>query len=381
MAKHLLLVGGKGNAARIRAKALAVGLETICLPDTSAQELLLQSARDQRVAGLLALDATAVDTANAVATALALPGIAAAWRESEAKIRYLEQVRGEGVPTTELKLVQPGEAIGDGTDGIEVPAWVEPSAVVGRPLRLRVDHRADLPLAFAKIRTAAPGIGILLHRAWNGPIFRLYGFLVQRDFVPIEITGEELLTGPFPLPIGAVCPAPLEQHDYQTMITFANKAARHLPAGCYLVEFEFVLDAGAPILIGCNPARMITSVYNDLLAEALGIDLECDCLRVAVGDMPRETPKRALAAAVRWITAHSGIVEEISGVEAAKAGPGVRKIVLSVKCGDTLRHVADTAARDGIGYVLATAALRAEAPVRAARACQLIQVVTRQIVA
>lgn len=381
MPKRLLLVSAKAAPDRLQGKALSEGLEAIHVPDALEPESLLRVAREQRADGILALDAAAEDAADAVIAQLCLPGVPGAWREPEAQSACFEQVRAEGLPVVEFKVMPSAEPMLDALHAIDLPAWAGPAAALRQPFRVRIDHHPDFPLAFAKIRKRAPAVAVALQRAWDGPLFRLYGFMFQRDFFPVEIVGEELLPGQFPVPISVVCPPPLSQRAYQSLLAFANRAARRLPSGHYLVEFEFAVVLDTPLLVGCNPARIVNAACNDLLMESLDIDIERDCLRVAAGDPPRETPRSTLPAAVRWLTSHSGIVQEINGLEAARACPGVRKVAVAAKIGDTLKHVVDTASRDTIGYVLAAAPLRDEAQASASHACALIQVVTRQIVA
>ncbi|HNR29849.1 MAG TPA: hypothetical protein PKI11_03070 [Candidatus Hydrogenedentes bacterium] len=377
MSKRLLLVGGDHFAE----KARAIDIDPVRFAGTPDRDALLQAARDHRVDGLLACNHAALAPVVEVTHALNLPCLGLEWLQPGAKLECLQAMRAAALPVAAFHVVPPQTDAPDPAEAIETPAWVETCAGGGAGMRFRVEHEADFPLAFVKARKIAPNAPVWVQRAWAGPVYRLLGFKRGREFAAVEIVAEQLSPGPFPTPLGLTYPPTLSQHDYQDIIEIAAKAARNLPCGCGLVALELALDGDAPLLIGCAAAPVAHPAYNDLLVEALGIDLERDCLRVAVGDMPLETPRRALAAAVRWIPSHSGVIETISGVEQARNAPGVRKATLAAAPGHALGHVVDEESRDRIGYVLAVGARREDALAHAAEAVALIRIATRQTVA
>jgi hypothetical protein len=106
-------------------------------------------------------------------------------------------------------------------------------------------------------------------------------------------------------------------------------------------------------------------VVRQHLGELVGADLDAAL---------RAGPVRG--AAIRYLTAAPGVVEQVSGVDIAGAVPGVHEAVVSVRPGDRVAEL--RANGDRVGHVLATADDPYVAGRIAEAAAQQIAVTTRR---
>jgi len=261
--------------------------------------------------------------------------------------------------TVPCKRVQTIEAAEQTAVDLGWPAWIS----AGPLWRMRVENPDDLPLAWAKAQKHLPqaDAGVLVQADVQGDRCRLLGCKVQRAFYPVEILSERLSADVFGVPMEICVPAGLAAARYSHLVELSKRAGAALPQGGYYVEMEWVVSADAIALVGIHASEMPDPVLVQLMQFAQGIDLETDVRRAAAFDWPRSAPRRDMAAAVCWLTSHSGVVESISGIEAAEAVPGVQKVVVRVRPGDILGHVTDIPSRDRLGYLLATGPTRIQA--------------------
>ena len=377
MNKRILLVGKSECIERLRMKAGRLKADLAIFEGDATPERVMQHAQDMHVSGILPLDPQAFAVCAEVGRKLGLAAPGLEWLANGVNKEIWGVLAQRGVSCLPGELISSAESVGEIASTLGVPLWVSPCAVCSGSPRMRVDQEADLVLAMNKARKNSRTGLIHIQRALEGPLFRLYGFQFNGGYFPTEVVEEILPPSPYAVPAGAGVPANLSGAAYQQLVSASQKVVRTLPPGDCMLEMEFAVLDGAPTLAGIQVALPPNEVVIRLLELAYGIDLDADMLRVAMGEAPREVATRGLAAAARWLRSHSGIVEEILGVDAAQALAGVREVHVNVSPGLTLGHVVDEASRDRLGYVVATAGQRAAADALADKACASIEIVTR----
>lgn len=261
--------------------------------------------------------------------------------------------------TVPCKRVHTPEAVEQTAVELGWPVWIS----AGPLWRMRVENTDDLPLAWAKVQKhlPQPDTGVLIQADVPGKQYRMLGFKVRHAFHPVEILSERLSPDVFGVPMEFSVPAGLDTARYSHMVELSKRAGDALPRGGYYVEIEWVVSPDAILLMGVYPSEMPDPVIIELMQLAQGINLEEGARRAAACDWPKSAPRRDMAAAVRWLTSHSGLVESIAGIEDAEAVPGVHEVVVRVHPGDILGHVTDIPSRDRLGFLLATGPARAQA--------------------
>ncbi len=271
----------------------------------------------------------------------------------------LERLNTLGI-TVPCKRVWTPEAAQKAAAELGGPVWVS----AGEGWRMRVESPDDLSLAWAKAQKhlPCPDAGVLLQADAPGEHYRVIGYTRRGAFYPAEILSERLLEGPFGVPVEFCVPAGLEAAAYDPLINRAKRAETALPHDGGFIEMEFVVTPASARITAVYIAGTPDPVVERLMHCAQGFDGGAD------------TPR---AAAVVWLTSHSGVVDHIEGCEAARAVSGVQDVVVRVQPGDILGHVTDLPSRDRLGYILATGPTRDDALESARSAAARIHIATR----
>lgn len=371
MGKRVLLVGDTPGVAAYAERARAIGMDPVCVEASAGHEALLRAARDSRVHGIRALSAESRAAAAGVAELLHMPGEGSALHFSE-----WDRLRDAGIAVVENRVARDDATAARALHELEVPLWVKAASLRAEPFCMTLQHPDDLPLALANVRKRASGEPFLLQKPAQGPCFRLMGFQLGRAFHAVEVVGERVHDERFRVPVELALPCRVGAAAYQTMVDVGHLAAPWLPPGHYPLEMRFVLCEGRPVLTDVSVPTRFETALAELLWHGLAVDVRAALLRVAVGEPPHTVPRRYLGAAARWLSAASGAVRQVQGVEEARAMPGVQRVEVAVAPGDTLGHVVDRAARDRTGYVLATGGSDALALARAQDAAARVNIET-----
>jgi biotin carboxylase len=114
------------------------------------------------------------------------------------------------------------------------------------------------------------------------------------------------------------------------------------------------------------------NITTALVPLSTGIDMVKASIDVAMGNQPVISPSLHCASAIRYIVAPEGIIQSISGVEAAKQLPGVKDVVMTKSVGEMSTPI--HCSNDRIGSVIVQAATAEEAIHICEKALRIIKV-------
>ena len=315
MAKRLLIVDPADTATESVACCRAMGIEPILLPEDAAGTIN-------------------ADTIRATAKAAPVDGIWASvpewWSESVATRLGMPrppQIALSNLLPTGRWVQSEAEAAGD---ELGVPAWVRADGAIGSEWCMRIQHVADIALAFRTTRKKGSGGRAFVQRAVVGESFRLIGFKLGRDFHPVAIVCEAYIDGPFRVIASCTAPVSVCGNTHSEVVHAARNVCSLLEPEHGLIEIEVVLGEAGTTVVDVRVGRSIDPVRRALLQIAFGVDLLQEALRVAVGEAPRIQPSREVGAAVCWLKSRSGIVGAVSGVDEARGHKGVAEVVVNV---------------------------------------------------
>lgn len=195
--------------------------------------------------------------------------------------------------------------------------------------------------------------GFMLEQYVEGPQYSAETFGFNGRHVIIGITETHLAPDSFAA-FSHTMPAQLDTTAHagiqHSVSTFLDSMGLHDgPA-----HTEFRIGKDGPVVIESHN-RYGGGAINELVRGAYGIDLETYALGWPFGLVPEMSrpPRAQRAAAVRFLISNPGRVESITGIEEARAQPGILTAQAWVKPGDTVRPVKDS--WDRLGLVAATA--------------------------
>lgn len=394
MCKRILILDSGPNAVKVVMKARQLGFHTVALAGDPASPVLnaahegtvtsyrapgelLRVARESGVDGIYpAPEPAALPVAHVTAQlGLAGPGPDAVSLLHN-KLAMREVLEARGVPNPPFHGARTAKRAEAAARRIGLPLIVKPADSFASKGVRQVDHAEDLSLAFSQARSHSPTDTVLLEALMQGDEFCIEGVMRDGDFTVLGIMGKQPSDSPFCFARGVFMPAPLDDAARESILGILTAAFDALGLACGCLHAEVMLTPEGPRIIEIAPYPASAATPADLTRLAYGVDTTEVCLRMAAGEVPRCTHGSERGAAVLWIPARSGVVEEIRGVEKARAIPGIQDVVVAAKPGDIIRHAEDCATRDRIGYVVATGDTVAAALDAAERARDLCRIVT-----
>ncbi|MET8771309.1 ATP-grasp domain-containing protein [Streptomyces sp. NPDC004658] len=201
--------------------------------------------------------------------------------------------------------------------------------------------------------------------------------LVERGRVVFgNVTGKELYPGGRPVELGHLVPADIPGELDALLRAETERLLRAVGFGTGIAHCEWIVENGRPYLVECA-GRFPGDGIVDLMDRAYRVDLVRAFWTLMKGEpLPAPLPQKAPgAAAIRFLHTGAGVVEDVSGVEEARALPGVQACSVSVEPGAEVRELRSS--WDRVGSVVTEAENGAEAVAAARRALDTVQIKVR----
>jgi len=396
MAKRVLVLAAGPNALDTLNNARHLGYYTIAVAGDPGSPLLAaadeafvadyldpaeiaRAARRARVDGIYPAPEPAMLAVARAAAQLGLPGIAPeAMALLQNKLAMCEALGAQGLPNPRFRAVRSIEQAEAAARELGAPLIVKPADSFASKGVRQLDHLEDMPLAFTQaLGNSCAGV-VLLESVMAGQEVCVEGVVQDRALHVVTTMGKERSNPPYCFARGVYAPGPLDVDTRDRVMETVNASLDALGLTAGYVHVETIVSPEAVGIIEVAPYPAAARLPQDLALLAHGVDTTAICLSMAVGDRPDCTHRFKRAAALFWIPSRSGVITEIQGVEEARAAPGIEEVVVTARRGDVMRHAADCASRDRVGYVLATGDSAAQAINRACHARDLCVIQTSQ---
>jgi biotin carboxylase len=315
----------------------------------------------QPLDALLSVAEYEVIPAAEVARRLGLPGpdpaaIRIARNKAEQRRRWAER----GVPVPEFHAVTTAEEAAEAAEKIGFPCVVKAVDETSGAHVVRCATVAEVVETYTAIRADATN-----RRGQARPPEVLVEECLVGFEVSVEVLAEagavrvlgvtdKLLGGRDRfIELGHNFPSALPDRVRTELETAAVAATTAVGFDLGIAHVELKYTAAGPKLIEINP-RPAGDQITELMDRSFGLStmelLIRQYLGESVGAVP-VTPVRG--AAIRYLTAHAGVVDGVTGVDIAAAVPGVAEAVVSVEPGSRVNRLRVN--EDRVGHVLATA--------------------------
>jgi len=351
-------------------------------PAAAARQMRRYAARRPIDAVVPVDDATTV-VASAVGEALGLRvnPLAAAQATRDKQVMR-ELLSAAGVPSPSFVAVRVDEDPAAAARRAAYPCVLKPRVLSASRGVIRADDQAAFVAAFARIRAilhepdvATLGEGtdtILVEGFVPGTEVALEGLLEDGALRTLALFDKpDPLDGPFFEETIYVTPSRLPAATQAAVAAVAARAARALGLSDGAVHCELRLRAGAggalePVVLEIA-ARSIGGLCGRTLRFGTGMSLEELILRRALGRPVDSLERERTAAAVMMIPIpRAGILEEVRGLDAARAVPRIEDITISLHKGQEVVPLPEGSRYLGFIFSRAAAPAEAEAALRAA---------------
>ncbi|WP_258382377.1 ATP-grasp domain-containing protein [Streptomyces sp. NTH33] len=340
--------------------------------------------RPERVRAVVPVVEYAVVTAAALAEAWGLPGAGlGAARILRDKGRLRAALDGSGVAQPAWAVVDTAADVAafreaQGGEAVLKPANRQASLgvqLLGPADDVAAAWRHTTAADEPTLRAAYPDTArFLAEQRLRGPEFSVEALVHDGGLGFVNVTAKQIQDSRHPVETGHTVPAALPAATAGALRDGLARVVKTVGFRTGVLHSEWILaDDGQPYLVECAgrlPGGAIT-VLIDLTHDT---DILADLLKVLEDRGPVDPLPVRRGAAVRFLTAPPGRVDEIGGVEGARATEGVHEVHLAVEPGATLRSV--TSSWERAGFVIATGRDGAEAARRAEQALALVTVRT-----
>ena len=350
-------------------------------PATCAREVREYAARRPLDAVVPVDDATTV-VASAVGEALGLrvnPFAAAQATRDKRVMREL--LARAGVPSPSFTTVRVDEDPAAAARRMAYPCVLKPRVLAASRGVIRADDAAAFVAAFARIRAilrepevaALDGTDSLVVEGFvPGVEVALEGLLEDRVLRPLALFDKpDPLDGPFFEETIYVTPSRLPADTQVAVVDVAARAARALGLSDGAVHCELRLRPAAggalePVVLEIA-ARSIGGLCGRTLRFGTGMSLEELILRRALGRPMDSLERERAAAAVMMIPIpRGGILEEVRGLDEARAVPHIEDVTISLHKGQEVVPLPEGSRYLGFIFSRAATPAEAEAALRAA---------------
>ena len=199
--------------------------------------------------------------------------------------------------------------------------------------------------------------------------------IVQGGAVHVLAVTDKITTGaPHFVEMGHTQPSSLPADKVEEIKDLACRAVKAVGINDGPAHVEIMLtDKGAKMVeLG---ARMGGDcITTHLVPLSTGVDMIEATIRIACGEQADVDIKHSRGAAIRYIESGVGVIKEITGVDEARALPGIREISFTKGVGDTVGSIGSST--DRVGFVIASGSDRESAVSVCEAALEKINVIT-----
>lgn len=210
----------------------------------------------------------------------------------------------------------------------------------------------SLQEVFAYTQSFARGGTVLVEEYMEGPEVSVETFSVNGHCHVVQVTDKVTTGAPYFVEMGHSQPSLLGDvvEDIKTLAQEAVIALGVLDGPAHV---EIKVTSSGPKIVELGARIGGDNISTHLVPLSTGVDLVKACIDYALGNSVSLDPVWHKASAIRYIPQQEGQIFSVTGVEEAKALPGIQEAVVLHEAGHRIAPVKSST--DRIGYVIATA--------------------------
>lgn len=343
-------------------------------PEVTVAGLLAWRARGGKADGVLAVAVDAPHTVAAVGKALGLPAISEETaRLATDKLAMKQRFQARGIPIPWFSAVRDAQDVRERVRERGYPLVIKPVDSRGARGVLRLTPGVDLAWAYATARAESRTGRVMVEEYLDGPQVSTEGLMVHGTaYIPgFSDRNYEYLErfAPHIIENGGDMPSLLPEAAQQAIKALTGQAALALGLEHGPVKGDMVWHKGRAYVIEVAARHSGGYFVTHEIPWNTGVDLLGASLRMAVGELPTPeelTPKYQRAVCQRYLFPVPGIVQSVTGEQAARTIPEVKYLEIRVREGDVIPAVTAHPARSGILMTVADTREVAQASAREA---------------
>ena len=343
------------NPEAIGFKVDGITKEVISTIDIPA---ILEAARRHKIDGIMTLATDMPMQAVAVvAKELNLVGISSDTAiKATNKAAMREALKEAGVPVPLFYRVSSKQEYLDSVESVRKSGYkciIKPADNSGsRGIDLLENFNAEtVERAFEYSKQSSRSGDLMVEEYMEGPEVSVETLSVNGECHVIQIT-DKLTTGaPYFVEMGHSQPSRHSQEIKRRIeeVAIAANRAIGIENGPSHTEIKVTKDGPKVVELGARLGGDNITTY--LVPLSTGVNMVECCIKIALGEKPDLSKKQEKASAIRYFDIEYGKIKNISGIEDAKAVPGVKQIFVVHGIGDTMNGIKSSG--DRAGFIIA----------------------------
>ena len=391
MSERIMIVGAGHNQERIIRQAVDLGYYVAVIDGNSSAPglqyahkafvadimnptTIVKAAMEHKIDGIVPAAELSVEAVSIACQQLGLPGASVnAARCMRNKRIMRDTLVSAGISCPVYSYTNELGVACEVADRLGYPLVTKPvDGNASRGVR-HVNSDIELHEAFEIAKAAARNGIVLLESFMDGNEFSLDGIMYHGDYYLGGIAGKRRSPLPYRYDTALFMPAPLEQTETERLIQATASALCAVGFDLGATHVEVIMTPEGPHIVEMAGRPGGARIATDLIPLAYGMDYTEDLLRVALDQPPKRKHSIIAGSAIEWISAPSGKLRRICGLESAASVPGIVDVVVRAYPGMMLHAPVDCVSRDMLGYVLASGQTASDALEACDQACTHIQ--------
>ena len=336
-------------------------------------------ARAEGVEGVFSISVEqAVKTIATVCHNLRLPGLTP---EAAANATNKQRMRAAwaaaGIPSPASHACQSLPEVRAAASQLGFPLVVKPADSAGSRGVSFVDRDAQLDTAYEQARAFATAGAVLVEEYMHGVEMSVEAFLAGGRFWPLALSDKIRTQPPYLLDTTVLFPSEQPPAIRDEAVRIVARAAQALEIDCAPIHAEVMVTPKGPMMVELAARGPGFKVFTEMIPWVTGIDTVRELIRLSVGETPDFSNPFKRGAVLRFPEVAPGRVRRISGVEAARAVPGITDLEVYCREGDVVRPL--TSGADRVGHIIAMAETRDVAFAAVRQAEQALRIETEAL--
>lgn len=332
-------------------------------PEASALAIA-EASREAPIAGVIGTNESSAVVAALAAARLGLPSPRPDGARAARDKRMMRAILArEGVPSPAFQVVPPHHTPQEAASVARFPCVVKPPMLTGSQGVIRADSEEELVRAVRRVRAILEGhssdarvdpgfFELVVEDYMPGREVAVEAIMTEGELAPLAIFDKpDDLTGPFFEETIYVTPSRLSAEEQADILDVTARAARaiglthgpiHAELRTHGGRAQIVELAGRSIGGLCSRVfQLIKGPLEDvLLAHAAGLPIAA----------PGEEDRSPAAGVMMMPIPRSGVLRKVTGVEEARAVPGVDDVTVAIQPGDAIRALPEGASYLGFTF-------------------------------
>jgi biotin carboxylase len=338
-------------------------------------EKSIKVAREEHIDGIVPLNDFGVPTAAAVAQSLNLVGISpevARYATSKAEMRRIWKEKG--IPSPKYKIACTLKEAYRCADELRAyPLIFKPANSMGGGSRgvSKVDCRQEIEKAFAFAQEFYDDKHVVIEEYMHGSEHSIEAILYNGQIYILAICDNIKITPPYRVNKSMVYPTNLPPKELEQCKSVVKEAIKAIGIEVGAAHVETCMTREGPRLFELGARCGGGAIPSTIVSYVSGVEMFKEVMRISAGDRPTNLiPKSQGICVYRFLSAPSGKIKKIKGVNKVRSMQNILSFDLVVKEGDFVGPLRTTS--DRVGFLVASGNSREEAIKRAEEAAETL---------